>query len=340
VKKQSFCSYKNAWKVVLGLAVLWYVAIVFAFAQQTPDSQQLFDAVHKASDLSQLGPYVLTARVVVNLGDNKREQAGTLTISRDRELSRVELKINGKDEVQIHRNHVSYIVPSQTLLPASGLIGFDKSWDPAHWKQMEEDEKYKLGKAHDETAGEHRAWCFDKKTTYMKFTSTEKLCTDAARPILLRRTFGKSRTEFIDYKQLGTQEYPQKVSIVREHMASIEVSDIQIVPASLPEELFKQPENAIEVESCANELLPQPKQTPEPSFPARASAESKHGMVILNVIVAKDGTIAMARSLTADNYGFSESATETVRTWKFKPATCDGRAIAAEMNVEVNFDRF
>src|SRR6185503_11144066 len=94
VKNQSFCSYKNVWKVVLGLAVLWYVVLVSAFAQQTPDSQQLVDAVHKASDLSQLGPYVLTARVVVNPGDNKREQVGTLTISRDHDLSRDELKIN------------------------------------------------------------------------------------------------------------------------------------------------------------------------------------------------------------------------------------------------------
>jgi TonB family protein len=174
----------------------------------------------------------------------------------------------------------------------------------------------------------------------MKFTSTEKLCFDAARSILLRRSVGKSWKEFTDYTQVGAQEYPQKVTIVREHMVPIEVTDIHIVPATLSGELFTPPENAIEVESCANEQPPQPKQTPEPSFPARASAESKTGMVTLNVIVAKDGTVAMARSITPDNYGFSESAEETVRAWHFKPATCDGRAIAMEMNVEVNFSRF
>lgn len=317
------------------------LGLMSASAEQAPSAQQLLDAAHKVSDLSPLGPYVLTARVVLNPGDSKREQAGTLTISRDRELSRVELKINGKDEVQIRRNHASYIVPSQTLLPASGLIGFDKSWDPLHWKEMESDDKYKLGKAHAESIGEHRAWCFDKKTPYMKFTSTEKLCFDPTRPGLLRRsTSTKNRTEFIDYQQVGTQEYPQKVSIIREHMAPIEVTDIHIVPATLSGELFKPPENAIEVESCANEQPPEPKHTPEPSYPARASAESKKGMVVLNVIVAKDGTVPMARSLTPDSYGFSESAEQTVRTWQFKPATCDGRAIAMEMNVEVNFNRF
>jgi TonB family protein len=175
----------------------------------------------------------------------------------------------------------------------------------------------------------------------MKFTVTEKLCFDASQTGLLRRSAStKTRTEFTDYIQVGGQEYPQKVSIVRERMAPIEVTDIHIVPTTLSEELFKPPENAIEVESCANEQSPQAKHTPEPSFPARASAESKQAMVVLNVIVAKDGTVAMARSITPDGYGFSESAEQTVRTWQFKPATCDGRAIAMEMNVEVSFSRF
>ncbi|HXO38319.1 MAG TPA: hypothetical protein VN872_06760 [Candidatus Acidoferrum sp.] len=207
----------------------------FAYDEQAPAPQQLIDAVHKVSDLSPLGSYVLTARVVVNPGDSKRERAGTLTISRDHDLSRVELNINGKDEVQIHRNHASYIVPIQTVLPASGLIGFDKSWDPLHRKETEGEDKYKLGKAHAENIGEHGAWCFDKKTTtYMKFTSTEKLCFDATRPRLLRRSAStKSRTEFKDYTQVGTQEYPQKVSILREHRVPIEVTDIHIVPATL-----------------------------------------------------------------------------------------------------------
>src|SRR5579859_240932 len=278
-------------KVITGVLVMLAVLGRYSSArdEQALDPQLLLDAVHKVSDLSPLGSYVLTARVVVSPGDSKRERAGTLTISRDRDLSRVELKIDGKDEVQIRRDHASYVVPSLTLLPASGLIGFDKSWDPLHWRETERDDKYKLGKAHAENIGEHRAWCFDKKTTYMKFTSIEKLCVDATRPGLLRRSVStKTRTEFMDYTQVGAQEYPQRVLIVRELMSPIEVTNIRIVPATLSGELFKPPENAIEVESCANPQPPQPKRTPEPAFPARASARSKEGMVTLNVIVAKD----------------------------------------------------
>jgi TonB family protein len=330
-------------KVIIGVLVMLAALGRYSSAgdEQAVDPQQLLDAAHKVSDLSPLGSYVLTARVIVSPGDSKRERTGTLTISRDHDLSRVELKIDGRDEVEVYRKQASYVVPDATLLAASGLAGFDKSWDPLRWKGMGSGDKFKLGKAHTENIGEHQAWCFDKKTTYMKFTSTEKLCVDATRPGLLRRSAStKTRTEFMDYTQVGAQEYPQRVSIVRELMAPIEVTDIHIVPATLTGELFKPPENAIEVETCANPQPPQPKRTPEPVFPARASAQSKQGMVTLNVIVAKDGTVALARSYTSDDYGFSESAEKTVRTWQFKPATCDGRAIAMEMNVEVSFDRF
>jgi TonB family protein len=330
-------------KMIVGVLALlafmgWYSS---ARDEQTPDTQQLLNSVHKISDLTLLGPYVLTARIVINPGDNKREQAGTLVISRDHDLSRVELKIGGTDEVQIHRNHVSYIVPSQSLLPESGLTNFDKTWDPSRSGEIEIADKYKLGKAHAESIGENRAWCFDKKTEHMKSTLTEKLCIDASRPVLLRRSVSTtSREEFMDYAQVGTQQHPQKVSILRGRMAHIEVTDIHIATAVLSEELFKPPEDAIEVESCANERAPEPIHTPEPSFPERASKDSKRGMVVLDVIVAKDGTIALARSVTPDDYGFSQSAERTVRTWRFKPAVCSGHPVATEMNVEVFFDRF
>jgi TonB family protein len=330
-------------KLLAGLFVLLAGLGRYSLAgdEQAPDPQQLLDAVHKAADLSALGPFVLTARVVVNPGDGKREQTGKLTISRDHDLSRTELEIAGTDQVQIDRDHKSYIVPGQALLAASGLIGLDRTWDPLAGKEPEFATTYKLGKAHAETIGKNRAWCFDEKTEYMKFTSTEKFCVDAAQPVLLRAGFGaRSRKEFMDYARANGQAYPQKISIVRERMAPVEVTNIQIAPATLAQDLFQPPQNTIEVESCPNMRHPEPKSTPEPSFPKRANAEQKQGEVLLDVIIAKDGTVALARSLTPDEYGFSDNAEATVRTWKFKPATCEGRPVTTEMNVEVSFSRF
>jgi outer membrane biosynthesis protein TonB len=38
--------------------------------------------------------------------------------------------------------------------------------------------------------------------------------------------------------------------------------------------------------------------------------------------------------------GLDEKAVEKVTTWKFKPATKDGRSVAVEMSVEVSFNLY
>ena len=72
-------------KTLMASLLFCYATVPFAVdgvAQETPAPQQLIDAAHKASDLSQLGPYILNANVVVNPGDKKNEKTGRLTIAR------------------------------------------------------------------------------------------------------------------------------------------------------------------------------------------------------------------------------------------------------------------
>jgi hypothetical protein len=38
-----------------------------------------------------------------------------------------------------------------------------------------------------------------------------------------------------------------------------------------------------------------------------------------------------------DDYGFAQNALNTAKTWRFKPASCNGRSVAAQMNIEVGF---
>jgi hypothetical protein len=49
------------------------------------------------------------------------------------------------------------------------------------------------------------------------------------------------------------------------------------------------------------------------------------------------GLLCTIQPLTMDDYGFSQNAVKTVKTWQFQPATCNGRAVAAEMTIEVDF---
>jgi TonB family protein len=149
----------------------------------------------------------------------------------------------------------------------------------------------------------------------------------------------KNRKEFLDYAAIQGHMFPQKVDIFRRDMLPLSIEQITVTPATLTDDVFRAPANALEIEGCDNKEPPKPKQTPEPAFPDSAPIHKK-ALVTVYAIVTKEGKVGEAHALSPDHDGFSESAVKTVRTWRFKPATCNGNPVAAEMNVEVSFNRF
>jgi TonB family protein len=61
------------------------------------------------------------------------------------------------------------------------------------------------------------------------------------------------------------------------------------------------------------------------------------GDVIVDVEVDEKGNVVDARVVRGLPMGLDRQALDTVRTWKFKPATQDGRAVKARTNVTVTF---
>ncbi len=77
--------------------------------------------------------------------------------------------------------------------------------------------------------------------------------------------------------------------------------------------------------------------TPDPEYSEEARKAKYQGTVILWLIVDQGGhpdNIKIARSL---GMGLDQKAIEAVRRWKFEPALKDGRPVAVQINVEVNF---
>lgn len=76
---------------------------------------------------------------------------------------------------------------------------------------------------------------------------------------------------------------------------------------------------------------------PDPEYSEEARKAKYQGTVLLWVIVGPDGRahdIKVQRSL---GMGLDEKAVEAVRKWRFEPAKKDGRAVAVQVNIEVNF---
>src|SRR5438034_335838 len=76
---------------------------------------------------------------------------------------------------------------------------------------------------------------------------------------------------------------------------------------------------------------------PEPEYSEEARKAKYQGTCVLWLIVGPDGKprdIKVSRNL---GMGLDEKAIQAVKTWKFEPAMKDGKPVAVEISVEVEF---
>lgn len=74
-----------------------------------------------------------------------------------------------------------------------------------------------------------------------------------------------------------------------------------------------------------------------PAYPELARKLRREGIVILEAIIDKSGNVVDARVLTDPGFGLSEAALAAVRTWRYQPATLDGRPVSVYLTVTVTF---
>jgi len=64
------------------------------------------------------------------------------------------------------------------------------------------------------------------------------------------------------------------------------------------------------------------------------------GVVTVSLIVDQHGLPQNVKVLRGVGMGLDEKAVEAVKTYRFKPATENGKPVAVYLNVEVNFEIF
>jgi protein TonB len=84
-------------------------------------------------------------------------------------------------------------------------------------------------------------------------------------------------------------------------------------------------------------LPPKAIYSPKPHYTEEARQARVQGMVLLETIIDTQGNVAAVRILKGLPMGLTESAIETVKTWKYQPSTRNGKPVAVRMHLNVGF---
>ena len=77
--------------------------------------------------------------------------------------------------------------------------------------------------------------------------------------------------------------------------------------------------------------------SPDPEFSDQARRKHFQGTCVLGLVVGEDGMPRNIKIIKPLGMGLDEKAIETVRSWKFEPARKDGKPVAVEIAIEVDF---
>jgi TonB family protein len=132
-----------------------------------------------------------------------------------------------------------------------------------------------------------------------------------------------------------TPDEPEPIRLPEEIDTEIEIPDTDIIfgiPEGPPP---AEPEGPIRV---GGDVQPPVKvSAPSPQYTEIARKARIQGVVIVEAIIDKAGSVTNVKGLKGLPMGLDTAAADAVKKWKFKPATLNGKPVAVIYNLTVNF---
>jgi protein TonB len=102
------------------------------------------------------------------------------------------------------------------------------------------------------------------------------------------------------------------------------------------EPLPTEPEPVIPVRLAGT--APVPLARPAPGYPELARRARVEGTVVLEAVIDRNGDVVDVQIVKDVRLGCGEAAREAVRSWRYLPATLNGRPVSVMMTVTVTFE--
>ncbi len=84
---------------------------------------------------------------------------------------------------------------------------------------------------------------------------------------------------------------------------------------------------------------PKAMSAPDPKFPDLLPDAQQQGTVVMLVGINAKGRVEAVRVLRSDEHAFEAAAVDTVKKWRFRPATKNGQAVPVQVTVEMKFEK-
>jgi len=143
-----------------------------------------------------------------------------------------------------------------------------------------------------------------------------------------------------NYEKFGDRLFPRFARCTSDPGEDVELTIVKLVAESPSEEtLFTRPQGAIEAGNCQGGVAkpPHAEYSPDPGYPDH---HNENTTVVIWTIIAVDGKPQDVRIARSGGQDFDRLALEIAQKWRFKPATCDGLPMPAQINIEIAFRKF
>jgi protein TonB len=99
-----------------------------------------------------------------------------------------------------------------------------------------------------------------------------------------------------------------------------------------------EPEGPIRFVVGGNITEPEKVSGPNPIYPEAARRARIQGVVVLECVIAKDGSVKTVKVLRGLPLGLTENAVDAVKRWKFKPSTLNNKPVEVLYILTVRFN--
>jgi hypothetical protein len=168
------------------------------------------------------------------------------------------------------------------------------------------------------------------------------LCFDKKNAVLLEKVFPEKRPrnvvnfscEYGTFRKFGEYSFPREVVCFDDRHKTISANVVELtIGPRLDPAMFNPPSGSIELDQCRGKTVTPILSRSEVRFPG-LDLDSVAWIQVWFVVDAQ-GKPQNLKILKSMDKASHERALNSVRSWRFKPGTCDGKPVPMQMTIEI-----